>query len=63
MQTDLILHFQMPIAKLESFLVAIESGYCKNKNPYHNNIHAADVTQTVHFMIYKTGIVVSKLSL
>ncbi|KAG1681390.1 Calcium/calmodulin-dependent 3',5'-cyclic nucleotide phosphodiesterase 1 [Nymphon striatum] len=52
----LIHKFKMQMAQLENFLTAIESGYCKNKNPYHNNIHAADVTQTVHYMVCKTGI-------
>ena len=36
-----------------------------NGNPYHNNIHAADVLQTTHWMISQTGLKVSnnKLSL
>lgn len=34
-------------------------GYSKHKNPYHNLMHAADVTQTVHYLLYKTGVVVS----
>lgn len=36
-----------------------ELGYTKFKNPYHNNIHAADVTQTVHYMLSQMGLVVS----
>lgn len=34
-------------------------GYSKHKNPYHNLMHAADVTQTVHYLLYKTGVAVS----
>lgn len=34
-------------------------GYSKHKNPYHNLVHAADVTQTVHYLLYKTGVAVS----
>lgn len=40
---------------------ALEVGYSKHKNPYHNLIHAADVTQTVHYLLLKTGMVVSSL--
>uniref|UniRef100_A0A4W6D597 3',5'-cyclic-nucleotide phosphodiesterase n=1 Tax=Lates calcarifer TaxID=8187 RepID=A0A4W6D597_LATCA len=36
-------------------------GYSKYKNPYHNLMHAADVTQTIHYFLLKTGIVVSLL--
>lgn len=31
----------------------------KYSNPYHNNLHAADVTQTVHYMLWVTGLAVS----
>ena len=37
---------------------ALEVGYSKHKNPYHNLMHAADVTQTVHFLLLKTGMMV-----
>lgn len=43
-----------------SFVEALEVGYSKHKNPYHNLIHAADVTQTVHYLLLKTGMVVSR---
>lgn len=47
-----IIHkFKIPPAVLETFLGNVEQGYCKYKNPYHNNVHAADVTQTVHYML------------
>lgn len=41
-----------------TFLDALETGYGKYKNPYHNQIHAADVTQTVHCFLLRTGMVV-----
>lgn len=42
---------------LEQFLAKIEEGYCRYQNPYHNNLHAADVAQTIHYMLSQTGIV------
>lgn len=52
--------FQIPISALVSFVEALEVGYSKHKNPYHNLMHAADVTQTVHYLLYKTGVAVSR---
>uniref|UniRef100_A0A674NQS6 Phosphodiesterase n=1 Tax=Takifugu rubripes TaxID=31033 RepID=A0A674NQS6_TAKRU len=54
---DLISRFKIPISSLVSFVEALEVGYSKHKNPYHNLIHAADVTQTVHYLLLKTGMV------
>ncbi|XP_055038064.2 dual specificity calcium/calmodulin-dependent 3',5'-cyclic nucleotide phosphodiesterase 1A isoform X2 [Misgurnus anguillicaudatus] len=54
---DLINRFKIPISALVSFVEALEVGYTKFKNPYHNLIHAADVTQTVHYLLLKTGMV------
>ncbi|KAJ8276921.1 hypothetical protein GJAV_G00069390 [Gymnothorax javanicus] len=54
---DLINRFKIPISALVSFVEAIEVGYSKHKNPYHNLMHAADVTQTVHYLLLKTGMV------
>ncbi|KAM4025732.1 dual specificity calcium/calmodulin-dependent 3',5'-cyclic nucleotide phosphodiesterase 1A isoform 1-T1 [Anomaloglossus baeobatrachus] len=53
---DLINRFKIPVACLVSFVEALEVGYSKYKNPYHNLIHAADVTQTVHYIMLHTGI-------
>ncbi|KAG8559428.1 hypothetical protein GDO81_017336 [Engystomops pustulosus] len=53
---DLINRFKIPVACLVSFVEALEIGYSKYKNPYHNLIHAADVTQTVHYIMLHTGI-------
>lgn len=49
---------QVPIPSLMSFISSLEVGYSKYKNPYHNLVHAADVTQTIHHLLLKTGIVV-----
>uniref|UniRef100_UPI003AADE39A dual specificity calcium/calmodulin-dependent 3',5'-cyclic nucleotide phosphodiesterase 1A-like n=1 Tax=Centroberyx gerrardi TaxID=166262 RepID=UPI003AADE39A len=54
---DLINRFKIPISALVSFVEALEVGYSKHKNPYHNLMHAADVTQTVHYLLLKTGVV------
>ncbi|XP_075442666.1 dual specificity calcium/calmodulin-dependent 3',5'-cyclic nucleotide phosphodiesterase 1C isoform X2 [Ascaphus truei] len=53
---DLINRFKIPISALVSFVEALEVGYSKHKNPYHNLIHAADVTQTVHYFLFKSGL-------
>ncbi|KAG1944249.1 calcium/calmodulin-dependent 3',5'-cyclic nucleotide phosphodiesterase 1C [Pimephales promelas] len=54
---DLINRFKIPVSALVSFVEALEVGYSKYRNPYHNLIHAADVTQTVHYLLLKTGMV------
>ncbi|MEJ1271157.1 hypothetical protein NN561_001991 [Cricetulus griseus] len=54
---SLISRFKIPTVFLMSFLEALETGYGKYKNPYHNQIHAADVTQTVHCFLLRTGMV------
>lgn len=52
-----IIHkFKVPPAVLEQFLARIEDGYQRHANPYHNNLHAADVCQTVHYMLCQTGL-------
>ncbi|XP_017493741.1 PREDICTED: calcium/calmodulin-dependent 3',5'-cyclic nucleotide phosphodiesterase 1C-like, partial [Rhagoletis zephyria] len=52
----LVHKFKIPSSQLDGFLSAIEQGYMKYGNPYHNNLHAADVTQTVHYMLWVTGL-------
>ncbi|XP_067343063.1 dual specificity calcium/calmodulin-dependent 3',5'-cyclic nucleotide phosphodiesterase 1A [Channa argus] len=54
---DLINRFKVPVSALISFLDSLEVGYTKYKNPYHNLMHAADVTQTIHYLLVKTGMV------
>ncbi|RWS27188.1 calcium/calmodulin-dependent 3':5'-cyclic nucleotide phosphodiesterase 1A-like isoform X2 [Leptotrombidium deliense] len=59
-----ILHkFKVPQSALDNFIFQIEQGYIKYKNPYHNNLHAADVTQSVHYFLCQLGLVVSFLSM
>ncbi|XP_015214559.1 dual specificity calcium/calmodulin-dependent 3',5'-cyclic nucleotide phosphodiesterase 1A isoform X2 [Lepisosteus oculatus] len=53
---DLINRFRIPVSSLVSFVEALEVGYSKYKNPYHNLIHAADVTQTAHYLMLHTGL-------
>uniref|UniRef100_A0A667WXW7 Phosphodiesterase n=1 Tax=Myripristis murdjan TaxID=586833 RepID=A0A667WXW7_9TELE len=53
---DLINRFRVPVQALVQFVEALESGYSKHRNPYHNLIHAADVTQTAHFLMLHTGL-------
>ncbi|GBM01360.1 Calcium/calmodulin-dependent 3',5'-cyclic nucleotide phosphodiesterase 1 [Araneus ventricosus] len=37
-------------------MTQILHGYVRHKNPYHNDLHAADVTQTVHYMLCQQGL-------
>lgn len=48
--------FKVSPNTLETFLNRIEEGYCRFHNPYHNNLHAADVAQTVHHVLCQTGL-------
>ncbi|KAH0952273.1 hypothetical protein HN011_004408 [Eciton burchellii] len=48
--------FKVPPAVLECFLGRVEEGYCRHQNPYHNNLHAADVAQTMHYILCQTGL-------
>merc|ERR1712032_1564716 len=48
--------FNFVVPRVQSFLAHQEANYLKN--PYHNSIHAADVTQTTHCLLvkaFKTG--------
>ncbi|XP_062813162.1 high affinity cAMP-specific and IBMX-insensitive 3',5'-cyclic phosphodiesterase 8A isoform X4 [Anolis carolinensis] len=53
---NLLSQFKIPIACLISFTSALEAGYNKYQNTYHNSVHATDVTQTVHTILLHTGI-------
>ncbi|XP_030625407.1 high affinity 3',5'-cyclic-AMP phosphodiesterase 7A isoform X2 [Chanos chanos] len=39
--------FQLDMVKVHRFLVMVQEDY-HNQNPYHNAVHAADVTQAMH---------------
>lgn len=56
--TRLLPDFQIPVQTLENYLTALEIGYSKHNNPYHNIVHAADVTASSHFMLSQTGLAV-----
>jgi hypothetical protein len=51
---DLLNKFNIPEDILINFLREVEAGY--HPNPYHNSMHAADVLQVLHFIIYKGGL-------
>ncbi|XP_076459708.1 dual specificity calcium/calmodulin-dependent 3',5'-cyclic nucleotide phosphodiesterase 1A-like isoform X2 [Babylonia areolata] len=48
---DLITKYKVNTQILDAFLFALEAGYSKYRNPYHNLIHGADVAQTVHYVL------------
>ncbi|CAK1588035.1 unnamed protein product [Parnassius mnemosyne] len=43
----LISHFKLDAVKVWKLFSLIEEGY-HSTNPYHNSVHAADVTQAMH---------------
>ncbi|EFO20298.1 PDE1B protein [Loa loa] len=51
--------YKIPVQTLENYIAALEVGYSKHNNPYHNIIHAADVTASSHFMLSQTGFATS----
>lgn len=48
--------FKISPGVLETFLHRIEEGYCRYRNPYHNNLHAVDVMQSMHYCLCNTGL-------
>lgn len=59
---DLITKFKINNNILDKFLLNLEQGYSKYKNPYHNLIHGADVAQTVHYVLSQSRLAVSMLN-
>ncbi|XP_072709738.1 dual specificity calcium/calmodulin-dependent 3',5'-cyclic nucleotide phosphodiesterase 1C-like isoform X1 [Ciconia boyciana] len=55
---DVISHFKIPVSALVPVVEALEVGYSQHRTPYHNLMHAADVTRMVHYLLFKTGVVV-----
>jgi calcium/calmodulin-dependent 3',5'-cyclic nucleotide phosphodiesterase len=52
---NLLERFRISPQVLVAFAERLEAGYEIFQNPYHNSKHAADVTQTIHFLISHTG--------
>lgn len=51
-------HLKIQNLVMQNFLEAVEAGYSKHKNPYHNLIHASDVLQTTYNIINSAGLMV-----
>ena len=49
---------QISKSALDCFLLKLEAGYSKFGNPYHNLLHAADVTQTANVVLGQSGLLV-----
>jgi calcium/calmodulin-dependent 3',5'-cyclic nucleotide phosphodiesterase len=43
---------------MQNFLEAMEGGYSKYNNPYHNLVHSTDVLQTTYHMLNNAGLMV-----
>lgn len=56
-ERDLLKTFQIPSKTLLNFAMTLEDHYLKV--PYHNRIHACDVTQSVHVLISSPALDVS----
>lgn len=58
MQTSgLMAAFQIAVPTLFSWAEKLEDLYNKRRNPYHNALHAADVVQTLHYIIQQNSVV------
>lgn len=51
----LLEHFKLDVVRLWKLFTLIEEGY-HSTNPYHNSIHATDVTQAMHCFLQETKI-------
>ncbi|XP_075991447.1 uncharacterized protein LOC142986723 isoform X2 [Anticarsia gemmatalis] len=54
-QYDLVNYFQLDMLSLWRLFTRLEDGYLSS-NPYHNSVHAADVTQAMHCFLQQTRI-------
>lgn len=57
--TGLMSAFHITSPTLFAWAEKLEELYNKKRNPYHNALHAADVVQTVHYIIQQNSVVVS----
>lgn len=48
-------HFGLDVLAVNKFFYLVEQGYHRS-NPYHNGVHAADVTQAMHCFLLEKGI-------
>lgn len=53
---EIITKFNISSGILDHFLHVVQIGYRKYPNAYHNHCHAAEVLQTVHYMLSKLEI-------
>ena len=60
-ERDLLKTFQMSEHTLVSFLMTLEDHY-HNDVPYHNNKHAADVTQSMHVLLNSQALEVIQIT-
>ncbi|XP_063412455.1 dual specificity calcium/calmodulin-dependent 3',5'-cyclic nucleotide phosphodiesterase 1A-like isoform X3 [Mytilus trossulus] len=54
---DIIAKYKINSTVLDTFLLNLEIGYSKYKNPYHNLLHGADVAQSVHVILNQSKLV------
>jgi len=59
---DAIRMLKLVPTTLVIYLTLLESHY-STANPYHNNIHAADVTQSVNVMLRRSALQVIEIAL
>ena len=48
--------FKIDSGLLTQYCIEIENGYRKHNNPYHNEVHGADVLQTTYYLVTSTKI-------
>ena len=60
-ERDLMKQFKIPGNVFISFLMTLEDHYLKDV-PYHNSLHAADVTQSTHVLLNSPALEVGVLS-
>ena len=60
---NILSKFKIQNLVMQNFLEAVEAGYSKYNNPYHNLIHATDVLQTTYHILNNAGLMVWKIFL
>ena len=60
-ERDLMKQFKIPGNVFISFLMTLEDHYLKDV-PYHNSLHAADVTQSTHVLLNSPALEVGVIS-